>query len=272
MFKKENEKQKVVAAVQPQQEAEAPKATPETSLAVQESPGAIARPMEPLLGFEHFDDSDLIIPRLSIVQPTSKEGTPGTFRSNLTGEEKEQLRITPLTYSKGMVHWSEELGNDPECRSNDALVPDPNIENPKHDKCHDRIGNRLHAVCPYAVWRNSEPPACKITYNLVAIDMDAMRPFLISLHGTSVRAAKALISYAWQSRKNFFDIACRMSLNKITNQRGSFFVADFTGFENHESGKFRELYESLRAYDVGKSYEAEQQTQAANNELPPDKF
>jgi hypothetical protein len=229
--------------------------------------------MEPLLGFENFDESDLVIPRLSIVQPTSKEGTPGTFRSNLSGEEKEELRITPITFTKGMVLWSDELGNDPECRSNDALVPDPAMESSKSPRCHERAANRLRPVCNYAMWRSGEAPACKMTYTLLAIDMGTMLPFLISLHGTSVRSIKALISHVWQSRRNFFDVACRMSLNKVTNQRGSFFVADFSQYEDHEPGTFRDSYESLRAYDVNRTLEAEQQAQSnEEDEPPPNKF
>ena len=267
MLKRGSSKEKATAVEEPRENASS-----ETGMVVRENPGALARPPEPLLGFENFDDSDLVIPRLSIVQPSSKEGTPGTFRSNLTGEEKEQLRITPMTYSKGMVHWSEELGNDPECRSNDALTPDPTIENPKHDRCHERIGNRLRPVCPYAVWRDKEPPTCKMTYNLIAIEMESMRPFLVSLHGTSVRSAKKLISYVWQSRRNFFDVGCRMSLSKVNNTRGTFFVVEFNDYEDHEPGTFRELFESLRSYDVNRTFEAEQEA-AKDNEAPPsDKF
>lgn len=257
------------------EEAKSAQAEPaaETAVVNQASPGVLAHPMEPLLGFENFDESDLIIPRLSIVQPTSKEGTPGTFRSNLSGEEKEELRITPITFTKGMVLWSDELGNDPECRSNDALVPDPAIETPRNDRCHERTANRLRPVCPYAMWRAGEAPACKMTYTLLAIDMATMLPFLTSLHGTSVRSMKALISHVWQSRRPFFDVACRMGLNKVTNQRGTFFVADFSQYEDHEPGTFREAYESLRAYDVQRTFDAEQQAEADGEKAPaPDKF
>ena len=43
-----------------------------------------------MLGMEVFDTGDLVIPRYKIAQPTSKEGTPGLFRNNLTNEEKDK--------------------------------------------------------------------------------------------------------------------------------------------------------------------------------------
>ena len=43
------------------------------------------------LGFEDFDQGDMVIPRRKIVQPTSREGNPGNFMDNLTGEEFEAM-------------------------------------------------------------------------------------------------------------------------------------------------------------------------------------
>lgn len=45
-----------------------------------------AKPEPEMLGLQDFDNGDLVIPRFKIVQPTSKQGTPGMFRNNLTNE------------------------------------------------------------------------------------------------------------------------------------------------------------------------------------------
>jgi hypothetical protein len=178
-----------------------------------------------------------------------------------------------LTYSKGMVLWSEELGSDPECRSSDALSPDPAIEEPKNAKCHDKVGNRLVPVCPYAVWQSGQAPSCNLTYNFLAIDMETMQPFLIFLRSTSVRPAKNLISHVHLSRKPFYDVSCRMSLNEVSNQRGTFFVADFSDYEDHEPGTYRDWYESLRSYDVNRTLEAEEELEDDGDDArAPDKF
>ena len=199
-------------------------------------------------GFEHFDESDLIIPRLGIVQPSSRNGTPGTFRSNLTSEEWKEMRITPFTYRKGMVYWKdgEELG-DPICRSRDALTPDSKVDKPQNPTCHTRTDGRLLPTCPRATWPEGDgKPDCAMTFDFLAMG-EGDKPFMISLRGMSVRSAKALISHVWHMRQNFYDVSCRMYLTKTENRKGVFYVVGFGDFTSHESGKYESAYKAICA-------------------------
>ena len=58
--------------------------TEQQALAKTEEPGAennlaLLKELEGFTGYEEISPSALIVPRVKIIQPTSKEGTPGTL-------------------------------------------------------------------------------------------------------------------------------------------------------------------------------------------------
>ena len=116
------------------------------------------------VGLDQLYEDDLVIPRVSIIQPTSREGTPGRLKMNITGEEREQIDLVVLRVQRGKVLWSATLGEDPICKSNDGIVP--SADSPQSDVCCEVHGNHLRPVCPAATWRPNpgngvrlEPPA-----------------------------------------------------------------------------------------------------------------
>jgi hypothetical protein len=80
---------------------------------------------------------------------------------------------------------------------------------------------------------------------------DQPLPFSIRFKGTSVKAARQLISYAWQKRKSLFDISCSMSLTETVNDKGKFYVVNFSDFEMHEPGTYLGMFKEFQSYDIG---------------------
>jgi hypothetical protein len=247
---------------------------PPTALAAPTSPAPPAAPSveHAPLGLEEIDQGDLVLPRYAIVQPTSKEGTEGRFRSNLTGEEREELRFVPLLVRKGMVLWDKEdrTRATPLCRSNDAIRPDPAIVEPPSPVCHqkpgDRAGGRLQPICPKAKWNGAEPPACALTYNLVAIDLETGTPFLMSLSRTAARPTQRLISAAWMRRRNLFDLRVRARLCKVVDKANKYYVPEFFDFAENEPNAYRAWFEALRAYNPATTFESEEKAAQAGDD------
>ena len=107
-----------------------------------------------MLGLEVFDTGDLVIPRYKIVQPTSKEGTPGLFRNNLTNEERDKVNVVVLAATKGRVCWSENIEEDPVCRSSDGLNPSKDVEKPFNQVCGTKENSKpFDPVCVNAQWK-----------------------------------------------------------------------------------------------------------------------
>lgn len=182
-----------------------------------------------LIGFESFDTSDRIMPRISIVQPTSEEGTKGTFRSNLTGDERSEITIVPLTYRKSRIMWGDDLGDDPVCKSRNALVPDPDVESPQCNECAQKLNGKLVEVCAAAQWDNEtrQPPQCKLQYNMVALDEDEV-PFMMRFSGSAVRPFKSLISGLVMKRKPLCDFRVKMTLKQMKSSKGTYYVPSFS--------------------------------------------
>jgi len=110
--------------------------------------------------------------------PSIKEGW---FTSSL-GEQKETLRCVILRGRASRVYWPPYNPNEenptPICKSNDAIRPSPDVENPLSKEC---------AVCPYAQWQEGKKPECALVYNLLCLDLDTGIPFVISAKRTSLK-------------------------------------------------------------------------------------
>ena len=220
------------------------------------------------VGLEQLYEDDLVIPRVSVGQPTSREGTPGRLRSNLTGDERETIDLVVLRVQRGKVLWSATLGEDPMCKSNDGLVPAASVEHPQSDVCCEVRGPHLRPVCPAATWRpkpgnggRMEPPACRDTYTVIALDLATETPFLMALHGSGLRAVRVLRTILLQRHINIYDAACTLRLRKQTNGKGSYYVPEFTDIRLVDPpGRYRDRYEQFATYESEATFEAERET------------
>lgn len=166
-------------------------------------------------GLEAMDRTDLVIPRARVIQPTSKlDGTPGQFHFNLTGKTKAQVHAVLVNMTKARVYWSTDLAADPICASDDARTPRQQVQGcgPTCDQCSN------------AQWQDDAPPACSLVYNFLAADVDEDNaPFIISLHGASVKHAKTILSAFSLKRRPLFSQQVIISATEVKNDKGRFY-------------------------------------------------
>jgi hypothetical protein len=171
-------------------------------------------------GYEDLDPSAFIIPRVKVVQPTSKEGTPGKFYINLTGEEFDRMNVVVVKTTRGRVMWDkDDPGADkPLCRSFDFLRPDPAIENPPSDVCARHVVKGfkrvLEQVCPMTIWNDGERPPCDEVYNLLCLSMEEMIPFWLQAAGSSIRPVRNYVSAIALRRQKLYRFATILSLEE----------------------------------------------------------
>ncbi|MBI5486470.1 MAG: hypothetical protein HY905_03980 [Deltaproteobacteria bacterium] len=201
-------------------------------------------------------EDDVLVPRYAVIQPTSKEGTPGTFRSNLDGSERSELRVAPLRVQRGRVLWSAEIGTDPICRSTNGLDPSPLIERPVSETCCVIVGRRLQPACPKAVWPRHGRPECRDTYLLVALDLSTETPFAMGFHGAAIRTIKIIRTLAWQRRVALHDLECLLKLRRETSAKGNYFLPIVTAVQPvSPAGKHRAWSDRFARLDVGSQFE-----------------
>lgn len=230
----------------------------ESQQMVEYDPGPLGIP-----GLEAMDPGDLIVPRYSIVQPTSadkieKGGRPGHLMSNLSGDCMQKMSIIPLLITKGMVLFEENMAGVA-CKSNDAILPSPAIEKPYSEQCHRR-GPRggLQPVCNMAQWDGRQKPACAMTFNMVALEADTESPFFVSFKGSSIRPVKGLITSLAKRRTSPFNLCLTMTTERVKGDLGTYYVVLFKDHKLVQpEDKYIDAFKQFRGYDLEKSYTAE---------------
>jgi hypothetical protein len=222
-------------------------------------------------GMDGLDQSDAVMPRYKITQPTSAEVVDGkcgsgVFYCNLSGASYEEITITPLVIGKSRV-WFEEGKDKPSCKSHDAMVP--NVDQPHNDVCARRRNGRTEVLCPLAEWRNDSPPPCRLVYNLLALDLDhGEMPFILNLKGKSVRSAKQLISWLMLRRLSPFALQARMTLQLTRNDFGKFYVMDLVDMQQVDPpDKYRDRFLELRGVEIG-DVETQGATDVEDDDIP----
>jgi hypothetical protein len=201
-------------------------------------------------------EDDVLVPRYVVVQPTSKEGTPGTFRSNLDGSERGELRLVPLRVQRGRVLWGAEIGSDPLCRSDDGLSPSAFIERPVSEACCIVAGRRLRPVCPKAEWPRQGRPECRDTFRMIALDLATQTPFAMSFHGSAIRTVKIIRTLAWQRRVALHDLECVVKPRRETSAKGNYYLPVVTSVQPADpAGKYRNWFDRFARLDVGDEFE-----------------
>lgn len=182
-------------------------------------------------GLDEMGADEFIVPRTKIVQPTSREGTPGTFRINLTGEEYKELEVIGVKVERGRTFWVEGNMDEPACRSYDFFYPDPAIENPVSPQCasHDKETRKAEDICPKAKWgADGRPPECGQTMNLLCIEKDSGLPFWLQIHGKSIAPFRRFISSIKLKNHRLFQYSVKFTLKEIIDKKGKYYVLQFT--------------------------------------------
>jgi len=205
-------------------------------------------------GYEGVNSSIFVMPRMRIVQPTSKEGEAGTFILNLSGEGFLSLHVMPIKPVAGRVYWEKGKNDMPVCRSLDGLVPDPKVENPPSTECIRIVPVTPHrdaakAICPLAEWgENREAPECSEVYNLLCFELDEGFPFWLQLGGTSVKPFKLFLSAMNFRKRPPWHFHTTLTLTEKEGDLGKYYVFAYSPPKVLDQDQRAELIELVEAY------------------------
>lgn len=205
--------------------------------------------------------SDIQLPKIKLLQNTSQEvvqkkGAPGEFYNTVTGKSVAELPCIILSQSKMMTMWNTPFkrGEDPLCRSYDAAK--------KSDP--DGKGDGICATCQYSsqnpsAWKEAKGkglnhPECMQSYAFLmktAAETGSEAPFRLICSGSSVAAAKKIISNI--ASMNVAPFCCKVTLKSTLQQNdsGAFYVINFADFRPNdelldENGQvIQEKYEKI---------------------------
>lgn len=194
-------------------------------------------------GLEDVGREDIVIPRLSIVQPTSKVGTPGHFRDVVAGEDVKRLEgLVPLKWRKGRVFFEKPEDKEPCCASDDRVRPAKRIEHPVRDVC---------AGCPASGWTEEngkrKHPKCQETYTLLCVWRGS--PYFLTFKSSAIGPVKRLLTQlsltAARLRKDAFAFRFDVGLEEQVFTVGKAFVPKFENLKPIADAAEVETYASI---------------------------
>jgi hypothetical protein len=216
--------------------------TTETTAVTVASQNAVATYQEPFdNGLGELDAGDLIIPRLTITQPTTPDiqtDQVGKFCINVTGDYQDTMRVSMVKLTKSRILFPEKYkrDNDPLCRSHDFKVPANDIDGakPMSHTCELVPGDNKKHVCAYANWgADNAPPRCQETWNLLIVDINTYMPMWFSVKSTALKPLRKIVSavsmICQAKRLPMWSLGFDMVIEKVTNDSGTFYVPQFSG-------------------------------------------
>lgn len=206
-------------------------------------------------GLEQLGPADLIIPRLTLIQPTSQiDGVEaGKFYMNLTGEEYTEVEVVFLKVMKGRIYFAED-GADRKalCGSADRVKPSPRFDPPMAPAC---------AECPSARWNGKEPPECSETYNLLGVTVETGLPFWWSVKSTAIAPTRRFLSaIALRSHmgKNLFDAQVMMKSQLVTLPGKKYHKPVYSITWLKDSSPYRDLYDRYAKEEIERTFVVEE--------------
>lgn len=202
-------------------------------------------------GRENIDQTDLVLPRIKLLQPLSPEVDkglqPGHLVNSLTGEDYgTEMTIIPIIHFKSRIYWRErEEGGGILCSAPNGLNPTRSEFAP------------CCAECKLKDWNNNaktskeKAPKCVIYYNFAVLVNDGATPVALSMERTKIRVAKKLLSLAAYTGGNLdmFARKYKISVEKVKNDQGTWYNYAVTpvGFVSEEEfQKAENVFESLK--------------------------
>lgn len=225
-------------------------------------------------GLEELGAGDLIIPRLSITQPTTPDianEQQGKFCVNITGDYQDTMRVALIKLSKSRILFPEKYkrDNDPLCRSHDFKMPANDIPNsePMAASCGLIPGDKKKHVCEYANWgADNTPPRCQETWNLLIVDINTYMPMWFSVKSTALKPLRKIVSavsmICQAKRLPMWSLGFDMAIEKTTNDSGTFYIPTFSGLTNltpEDAANMDAIRAQLVNVDIKDAVEPDQQ-------------
>lgn len=222
------------------------------------------------LGFEDVDQSDIVIPRLTIVH------TEGVFKDSLSGAEYATLDVVMLGQVKQRIMWAADTddGDRPLCKSPDHENGFPSVseEIPLSKRFPFKSSGLKMAdfpaaqgmnglvtlpcsSCQHKEWENplapQKKPMCDEQFTFpIMYDPDGDGTWvtaLFSVQRTGIKPAKAYVSTYHQRKTPMFRNVTKLSLNMQTKGTVTYCIPRFAQGPETDRAQWDEFANQLRS-------------------------
>ena len=207
--------------------SEAPKETPKNAVTVHKGGGAVANTGGRKLagrGFENLEQSDLLLPRIKLLQPLSPEikdldQKPGTIFLGLSNKSfGNKIVITPVLHFRSRIKWiPEDDGGGIDCSSPDGRVPREKKYAQDCASCTHHLWNET------ATKKKDKQPKCTLYDNFLVLIEGSNEPVIIPMERSKQRVAKKFYSLGVLKGGDMWDHQYELSVVDEENEDGKQF-------------------------------------------------
>ncbi len=196
-------------------------------------------------GLEGMGKRDIILPRKTIVQLTSKKSDLyGGFYDNLTQQAVKTIDAVILSITHTRALWSGDPADEkPECTSVDGIT------------------GREHGLCAECQFNPDNDPnlwgkgmkRCSLGYLLLCVDTTDDSMFVFSALKTSAKSVKPLISQFVNKRRPPFTFVTRFENVKVIEDNNTYYVfkpSIVKQLEPAETARYREMYLAMKGVEI----------------------
>lgn len=254
---------------------------------VNRRPAPLAR-VAPSLGIEGLEmmtTDDLVLPRWSIIQNTSKkpgaDDHQGYFHRNLDGLFVKKIEAAVLTIRPARLKWKQALGGNPDCTSHDR------VNGSTYGACNTCQFNRrynLELAQEYSDGNTKAHEVCNEGWTVVIVDdLEVGSPAILGAISTSAQAPQIFATQLkWKYKCPPFARHVTIESERKENAKGKFFVLKMIigePFDPEEMAMWREMSKAMTSVtikdieadepnDTEGPYEEEEESEAPS-EAPP---
>lgn len=189
---------------------------------LREVPQAI--PFTGIEGLEGMSTTDLGVPWLQLLQPSSKHllVPAGHYVLGKADWGLKELSVVFLAIRPGRIAYpgEGELGA-PFCGSSDGVIPHPSFPAPPSPLCVD---------CPLKEWENGNPPECNQTYVALGLTHGDKIPFFWRVSSNAFGAMREWIRSVSLRRPQIpglYSLKVELGTHRGDSKKGSYFVPTF---------------------------------------------
>lgn len=217
--------------------------------------------------FQQASPDELVLPVRKLVQGVSRDADSkraGEFYDTLTKEYKHELLVAILAVSRSRSLFGESFDEPPICTSDDAVKPRQEVE--VIVEPNTVMTGPTCAECVFSEWGSArggkgKGQACRMSYNILCLDLDDEQPFVVRVQGASIMAWRKYLTHNRFKKTPAYGLETIIGSEERVFDAGKAHALTFRAGNPLESNLAQAMREQAAAYrgaDLGVAEEAEE--------------
>lgn len=185
---------------------------------------AVGAAKQPVYGFEETKSTDILIPRIKVINALSPErvdgiAAEGDILNSLTGENMAGRLFVPIKQYYSNICWNPDRNSEQRifCRSMDGHIGEGDDGVLACETCKKNQFDNTKTG-------KASQPTCTAYLNFLGFFRDDPMPVVLSFARTNYNDGKKLLSIAKSMRCSIWNYAYKIFSKKVTKDRNTWYI------------------------------------------------